>query len=80
MANAPLAPTSALPLRLDIPGMHEGLYLPLPQPLVVPESSLDNVEFVHMRQYLRIQQRRLDKDKGVGFTFKVGMTPPKKVR
>jgi hypothetical protein len=57
----PIAPTSALPLKLDVPGMHEGLYHPLPCFYAVPESSLPDVTFVHARQYNRIMQRRLYK-------------------
>ena len=48
--------------------------------MVVPESSLDNVEFVHMRQYLRIQQRRIDKERIKSFDFKIGSSVKKKVK
>jgi hypothetical protein len=61
IVELPVAPTSALPLKLDLPGMHEGLYHPLPCFYAVPESSLPNVTFVHSRQYNRIIQRRLYK-------------------
>ena len=54
----PIAPTSAMPLKIDIPGMHDGMYHPLPCVFAVPESSLLNVNFVHVRQYDRILQRR----------------------
>lgn len=68
----PLAPTSALPLKLDLPGIHEGMYLPLPQLAPVPDSSLPNVVFVHMRQFCRMHQRRLAKADG-DFHFSVVM-------
>lgn len=67
--SLPLAPTSALPIRIEMPGMPSGL--PLPQFIPVPESSLPNVVFVHMRQFLRLRQRRADKANG-SFRFEVG--------
>ena len=61
MEDIPIAPTSALPLRLDMPGVNEGLFLPLPAFLPVSHATLPNVRFVHMRQYSRMIQRRLFK-------------------
>lgn len=75
----PIAPTSAMPLKLDAPGLHEGMYLPLPQLVPVPDSSLPNVVFVHMRQFYRMQQRRLEKADG-DFHFSISIRKERRTR
>ena len=41
-----------------MPGLHEGLFHPLPQLVATPQASDPDVTFVHIRQYQRICKRR----------------------
>eukprot|EP00960_Hanusia_phi_P049447 759556-Hanusia_phi.AAC.2 len=73
----PIAPTSLIPLKLSLPGMHEGMFHPLPPPIPVKAASEPTVTFVHMRQYNRIMKRRRSQLNG-GFHFHINMKQPKK--